>query len=887
MKKLLTLFTLLLTVCSGAWAEESATNNPATVSYGTGDAAKTFLNVANTVSNTTIKTGSIPCVTYGLYELHKNWKPAWSNEISNGSSSSYNYTNAADYGFLAGSNAGSGTPENKSATSGYGATKYTNTTIGVFYVTGITGIAVMGRDKGSKDEKRLYIKVEEYGEDGTLTAVGEGDGITKSSYSTSLHITTFDAGELVGTKYYKVSLYGGDSNNEETSQIRFTKYIAPAGPTISSFSPVSGKNVKTGAEITINGTSGSTIYYAWATSAQTADAIYNSGSGNHGTADAGTATTTVKEGKTLYAIARKDNTNSAVASATYTIDDTAPTLSSSTPANSATGVVLSGNIVLTFSENVSINDASKFTLTGGAGTLNTASATVSGAAVTIPYSGLASGTAYTFSTAAGAVKDEAGNTNAALSDISFTSLADETAPTLSSSSFDGATTGYTSAFNATYTFSENVTLEGSFSISPNSGVTIGTPSVKGAVITVPISGLTYGTNYTITLPAGGVEDAAGNALESAVEKAFSTMATPAVTKIWDFEVALSDNDKTNFTADGTNWTNDYSSNKRFANNTEISTLSVLTANSKTIEKTSGLLFTAAAGRLRVADDYLMYNTNVPMTIPNLKAGDEVIVKFSSGKEGNDRSISVTNATLVWGTTSSSKMTANDATAVFKVTDDGDVAISSANNFMRYYSVKVATNSGNAISVSSAKYATFSSTQILDFTGTGVTAYKATSTGKSSVTLEEVSGVVPAETGLLLKADAGTYYIPLSTADPTANVADNLLQSTATAAHNIAAGEVGRAFVFGKFDNTEVGFFKAAEGKTIGVGKSYLLLDAPLAKDVEFLSFVFGDEEQGETDGIKAVSTKVENGVRYNLAGQKVGADYKGIVIVNGKKVIIK
>jgi hypothetical protein len=90
-------------------------------------------------------------------------------------------------------------------------------------------------------------------------------------------------------------------------------------------------------------------------------------------------------------------------------------------------------------------------------------------------------------------------------------------------------------------------------------------------------------------------------------------------------------------------------------------------------------------------------------------------------------------------------------------------------------------------------------------------------------------------------------------------------------------------------NEVVGFYKAADGKKIGVGKSWLLVPSGTggAKDVEFLSFVFGDEEQGETDGIKAVSTKVENGVRYNLAGQKVGADYKGIVIVNGKKVIIK
>lgn len=104
-------------------------------------------------------------------------------------------------------------------------------------------------------------------------------------------------------------------------------------------------------------------------------------------------------------------------------DVTAPTLSSSTPAKGATGVGVSGNIVLTFSENVTIVDASKFTLTGGAGTLNTASASASGAVVTIPYSGLAYNTTYTLATAAGAVEDAAGNENAALSSISFTTEA--------------------------------------------------------------------------------------------------------------------------------------------------------------------------------------------------------------------------------------------------------------------------------------------------------------------------------------------------------------------------------------------------------------------------------------------------------------------------------
>ena len=35
------------------------------------------------------------------------------------------------------------------------------------------------------------------------------------------------------------------------------------------------------------------------------------------------------------------------------------------------------------------------------------------------------------------------------------------------------------------------------------------------------------------------------------------------------------------------------------------------------------------------------------------------------------------------------------------------------------------------------------------------------------------------------------------------------------------------------------------------------------------------------------AAKAENGVRYNLAGQKVNAGYKGVVIVNGQKVVVK
>ena len=42
-----------------------------------------------------------------------------------------------------------------------------------------------------------------------------------------------------------------------------------------------------------------------------------------------------------------------------------------------------------------------------------------------------------------------------------------------------------------------------------------------------------------------------------------------------------------------------------------------------------------------------------------------------------------------------------------------------------------------------------------------------------------------------------------------------------------------------------------------------------------------------TTGISKIQTSAAKSVRYNLAGQKVGADYKGVVIENGKKIVVK
>ena len=48
-----------------------------------------------------------------------------------------------------------------------------------------------------------------------------------------------------------------------------------------------------------------------------------------------------------------------------------------------------------------------------------------------------------------------------------------------------------------------------------------------------------------------------------------------------------------------------------------------------------------------------------------------------------------------------------------------------------------------------------------------------------------------------------------------------------------------------------------------------------------------DLEASDATGIKTLKNKAQKNVRYNLAGQQVDANYKGAVIMNGKKFIQK
>ena len=98
----------------------------------------------------------------------------------------------------------------------------------------------------------------------------------------------------------------------------------------------------------------------------------------------------------------------------------------------------------------------------------------------------------------------------------------------------------------------------------------------------------------------------------------------------------------------------------------------------------------------------------------------------------------------------------------------------------------------------------------------------------------------------------------------------------------SGGEV--YYVFGKGSNGVGFYWKEANGKafTTEAHKAYLVYTPSKTTNAKsFLGFDVALEIQGPTVREKTTF----DGPIYNLAGQRVGKDYKGIIIVNGKKYL--
>ena len=190
-------------------------------------------------------------------------------------------------------------------------------------------------------------------------------------------------------------------------------------------------------------------------------------------------------------------------------------------------------------------------------------------------------------------------------------------------------------------------------------------------------------------------------------------------------------------------------------------------------------------------------------------------------------------------------------------------------------------------ISASGWNTFSSSSKLDLSQvTGGTAYVATSTSGSSVTLTSVDDkIVEAEEGLMIKGTAGAAFKIATTTDAATFEGDNLLVGLPSGG-TVAKAGTGCNYVFGWADPAAPGFYLInGESATLGAGKAYLHTTGELTEGR--LAIVF--DEEGDVTGVTSVAKPqtTNNASFYDLQGRRVAQPTKGLYIMNGKKVIIK
>ena len=171
-----------------------------------------------------------------------------------------------------------------------------------------------------------------------------------------------------------------------------------------------------------------------------------------------------------------------------------------------------------------------------------------------------------------------------------------------------------------------------------------------------------------------------------------------------------------------------------------------------------------------------------------------------------------------------------------------------------------------VTITGAGYATLWSPVALTIP-TGVIAYTAEDKGEFLTLTAIEGGIIPAEAGVILAGEAGTYNFEITTGG---NVEGNALIGQATAqtrptgSYILATGSAG------------VGFY-ADGAQTIPGFKAYLPAGTGDVK-----AFRFND-----ATAIDAISNELSQSAVYDLQGRRVSQPAHGLYIVNGKKVVIK
>lgn len=196
------------------------------------------------------------------------------------------------------------------------------------------------------------------------------------------------------------------------------------------------------------------------------------------------------------------------------------------------------------------------------------------------------------------------------------------------------------------------------------------------------------------------------------------------------------------------------------------------------------------------------------------------------------------------------------------------------------------------------YATFGSNANVDFSkaipataNTSFSAYKGKVQSTGSITYHETSTLYGGE-GALLVGDAGTYSIPVTAAEVSADTEHNDFKAVDTKQEVDQTNGVDKTryiltkkIVENDVNNNDapLGFYKVNDnGSWCAANTAYLETSISPAASREYFPL------QIETSGVENIKNDLteSNGTVYDLQGRRVINPKKGLYIVNGKKVIM-
>lgn len=332
---------------------------------------------------------------------------------------------------------------------------------------------------------------------------------------------------------------------------------------------------------------------------------------------------------------------------------------------------------------------------------------------------------------------------------------------------------------------------------------------------------------------------------------------------WDFTTFETSGTWERLSADTKNWGEKGSSTYQSL----VEMKGTIAASGVTIEETKFIKFgTFGKNKIYINKGSLQLNgSKLTISIPDLKAGYYVALDFENPSD-QERGLTLTN---VNETLENILAASTRETRLFTVKEDGDVSFTSTSG-VRIYRIIVTEEVPEAISVSTTNgYATFSSKSAVDFSESGAEIYKVSVEGNNAVLTKVENGIVPANTGVIIKAE-GTVEGKIIYTAPA--LTDNQLIA--------ATNEVTEKGIYILVADGESVKFTTMTSGALNAGKAYL--PAPATSEARELNLVVGN-----ATGISEVNAAGKSAELYNLNGVRVSQPVKGLYIQNGKKIIVK